>query len=383
MDKLNLPPDSKKVFISTKVKKVNAWTKEEDEILLAQAEKYGYRHWKKIAAALKNRSSIQCSARYKRIRPGLVKGNWAKDEDQLVLELVDKFGKNWSLISKYIPSRTGKQIRDRYLNTLDSNINREKFSSDEDQKIIELYLQFGTKWSHIAKFFNKRTGDMIKNRFYSTLRKKVHGYVRSKKNSNRKLKRIRKIRRNSKSGNKNLFKINNLQIIKNEIIVNEKEKDFQAETNNLPIKTDIGEKYNTNLTITEDDLSKLKTDSSIYPKNLFQSDKTSFLPFGKNAASANDMPFTIPIFPPHKNLEQRNMPVPTQQATQASLNPFARLNVGDYLVKIKHIENSMNQSLYAYLNLSSQYQIMSTLYNLYLNNPSQTNNLNQQCDKNL
>jgi len=45
MDQQKFLTETKKVFISTKIKKVNAWTKEEDEILLAQAEKYGYRHW--------------------------------------------------------------------------------------------------------------------------------------------------------------------------------------------------------------------------------------------------------------------------------------------------------------------------------------------------
>ena len=186
--------DSRKIFISTKIKKINAWTSEEDEILLSHAEKYGYRQWKKIAQNFNNRSSVQCSARYKRIRPGLVKGNWSKDEDKVVMKLVDKYGRNWSLLSKYIPTRTGKQIRDRFLNSLDSNINRDKFSVEEDEMIIQMYLQYGTKWSVIAKFFKKRTGDMIKNRFYSTLRKKIHDYGKQMPLQKRRNLRIRKIR---------------------------------------------------------------------------------------------------------------------------------------------------------------------------------------------
>jgi hypothetical protein len=250
----------------------------------------------------------------------------------------------------------------------------------EDQRIIELYLQNGTKWSNIAKYFEKRTGDMIKNRFYSTLRKKVHGFVRSKKSCNRKIKRIRKIRKNSKNGNKNLFQINNLQIIKNEIIINDKEA-CNKENNNLPLKPITGEKYNTNLTITEEDLSKLKTDSSIYPKNLtvLPGEKASFLPFSQSKGQ-NDFSITIPVFPPHSNAEQR-----TNQSSQPSaqiINPFVRaVNVNEYIVKIKQIESSMNQSLLSYLSFSNQYQMMSTLYNLYLNNTQ--NNLNHPCDKNI
>jgi hypothetical protein len=370
MDQQKFLSETKKVFISTKIKKVNAWTKEEDEILLAQAEKYGYRHWKKIAYSLKNRSSIQCSARYKRIRPGLVKGNWGKEEDQLVLDLVTKFGKNWSLISKYIPSRTGKQIRDRYLNTLDSNINRERFSPDEDKKILELYLQYGTKWSHIAKFFEKRTGDMIKNRFYSTLRKKVHGFVRIKKNSTRFIKRLRKIKKNLKSNQKNVFQIKNLQIINNEILVKENPPNS---SNFEVIKMDNQqcEKIDDILSTKEEDISKLKTDSSIYPNNpvTLTKEKSSFSRFNKTT-SYDDYPLSFPQFPPYNQPEKTsNITIPQQSLNYPDLSSLVRqINVNEYAYKIKQIENSMNQSLLNYLNFSSQYQMMNTLYNFYLNN---------------
>jgi hypothetical protein len=164
----------KYLFLSSKVKKINNWTNEEDKILLKYAEKFKFKNWKQIAEYLEGRSAIQCSARYKRIRPGIIKGAWTDEEDQLLLQLLKKFGKNWSLISKYMTSRSGKQIRDRYLNSLDPNIVKIKFTPEEDKKILELYTKYGSAWSKIAKEFTQRTGDMIKNRFYSSLRKQVH-----------------------------------------------------------------------------------------------------------------------------------------------------------------------------------------------------------------
>lgn len=160
------------VFVINKVKKVNNWTKEEDKILLKIAGKYNYKNWKAVAHHLIGRSDVQCSARYKRIKPGIIKGVWTVDEDILLLNLIKRFGKNWSLISKYMSSRSGKQIRDRYLNTLDPELNKEKFTEEEDQMIIRYYSMYGTLWSKIAKYFKGRTGDMIKNRFYSSLRKR-------------------------------------------------------------------------------------------------------------------------------------------------------------------------------------------------------------------
>ena len=164
------------IFITKKIKKVVTWSKEEDDILLELAEKYSYRHWKAISENLEGRTPIQCSARYKRIRPGLTKGAWTVEEDKNVFDLIKKFGKNWSLLAKYMPSRSGKQIRDRFLNTLDPNINKDKFTPDEDKKLIQLYTKYGTSWSKLSNYFPGRTGDMIKNRFYSCLRKKINSF---------------------------------------------------------------------------------------------------------------------------------------------------------------------------------------------------------------
>lgn len=164
----------KLIFIASKVRKINSWKKSEDEILLEVAKKYDYRNWNAIAKFLNGRNAIQCSARYKRIKPGIVKGAWTEEEDIVLLELLKRFGKNWSLLSKYMPSRSGKQIRDRFLNTLDPNISKEKFTIEEDNLILDLYAKFGSQWSKIAKELPWRTGDMIKNRFYSSLRKQVH-----------------------------------------------------------------------------------------------------------------------------------------------------------------------------------------------------------------
>ena len=349
------PQEHQKVFISTKIKKIKAWTKEEDVILLRNSDKYGYRHWKKIASALGDRSSIQCSARYKRIRPGIVKGNWVKEEDALVMDLVGEFGKNWSLISKYIPSRTGKQIRDRYLNTLDSNINKDKFSSEEDKKIIELYLQNGTKWSKIAKLFIKRTGDMIKNRFYSTLRKKIHGYVRLKKNSIRKIKTLTKSNNcTSTRAEETNLEIRAIQIVNNEVILN----DNEVSENKLFLT-----KINNNLIIKNEVIKKQKIEAL----NRFSTHQkeTSFTPFKHNHM---DQTGGLEKLKNDFQLNTNWMQNPNDfEDSFKLLNKQSAVDfMNDYLLKIKFIENSMNQSLYNYLNFSNQYQIMNSIYNSYM-----------------
>ena len=155
------------------VKKPMIWTAEEDKILISKAEEYKCKNWSLIASFIKDRTAIQCSARYKRIQPGITKGTWTQEEDDQLMKLYKEHGKNWSEISKFMPHRTGKQIRDRFLNALDDNLNKEKFSQEEDDKIIKLYKSYGNSWSRIAKRLKGRTGDMVKNRFYSSLKRIV------------------------------------------------------------------------------------------------------------------------------------------------------------------------------------------------------------------
>ena len=153
--------------------KPNFWTKEEDEILMEKAQEYRFKNWNAISNFIPGRTSIQCSARYRRIRPGLIKGAWDKEEDAKLLTLYEKYGNNWAAISKEMPHRTGKQIRDRFLNSLDTKFDRGKFTEEEDQIIIKYYKIYGNSWAKIAKKLKTRTGDMVKNRFYSSLKKTI------------------------------------------------------------------------------------------------------------------------------------------------------------------------------------------------------------------
>ena len=49
-----------------------------------------------------------------------------------------------------------------------------RFKQEEDEKILKYCAKFGRKWTKIASYFTGRTGDMIKNRFYSCIRKKIN-----------------------------------------------------------------------------------------------------------------------------------------------------------------------------------------------------------------
>ena len=162
----------KPIFSIKKVINQKKWSKDEDSILLNLVKENNGKKWKEIASHFHNKNPLQCFSRYKRIRPEINKGSWKKEEDSLILNLIEIYGNSWSKISKIIKTRNGKQIRDRYTNVLAPNINKNKFSPEEDILLLNLYQKFGPKWSKIHTYFKDRTTDMIKNRFHSTLKKK-------------------------------------------------------------------------------------------------------------------------------------------------------------------------------------------------------------------
>ena len=160
---------------------VFSWSKDDDQHLTNIMKKYkNPRDWEPIAKEHgRGKTAKDCHERWIRyLKPGVRKGQWTDQEDQIVIEAVQNSTEQpftrWSDLAQRLPGRVGKQIRDRWVNHLNPNINHLPFSREDDLLLWEGQKKLGKRWVEIStKSFNStRSENHIKNRWYSASFKK-------------------------------------------------------------------------------------------------------------------------------------------------------------------------------------------------------------------
>jgi myb proto-oncogene protein len=117
------------------------------------------------------------------------KTKFTKEEDELIVMCVDSVKEKnekvrWKEIASKIPSRTNRQIRERYMNFLNPDVNRNPLTEYELiilMKIVALHANASSiPWKMISKSFPGRTDIFLKNNYGRIKRKLSENLSKSK-----------------------------------------------------------------------------------------------------------------------------------------------------------------------------------------------------------
>ena len=122
-----------------------------------------------------NKTQQQILDRWNKVlNPELVKGSWTNAEDEVITNWVKEHGpRNWSTLATSLPGRLGKQCRERWVNNLNPDLVHKAWTEEEDRTLIEHQQKWGNKWAKIAALLPGRTDNSVKNRWNSSLKRKL------------------------------------------------------------------------------------------------------------------------------------------------------------------------------------------------------------------
>lgn len=101
-------------------------------------------------------------------------------DDAKLIKLVSKMEKvDWVKISHKMKNKTPRQCRERWNNYLNPDLHQVEWSEQEDILLMNKFNEIGAHWNEIAKYFNGRSGNNVRNRFLTLSRRNK----KSKQNS--------------------------------------------------------------------------------------------------------------------------------------------------------------------------------------------------------
>ncbi|KAG8895134.1 hypothetical protein FRB99_000741, partial [Tulasnella sp. 403] len=150
------------------------WTASEDEKLIEAVKKYGdnTESWKTIALSVPGRTNKACRKRWKHsLHPSIKKTPWEVDEDELLLKLYAQHPGRWAHIATHIPGRTDDACAKRYREALDPNLKKDDWTNEEDERLLDGVDRHGPAWGKVGEELG-RSGLGCRNRWRLLERRK-------------------------------------------------------------------------------------------------------------------------------------------------------------------------------------------------------------------
>ncbi|KAJ8131249.1 hypothetical protein O1611_g2374 [Lasiodiplodia mahajangana] len=129
--------------------------------------------WHRIAAKLPGRTNKDCRKRWvNKVCGSLKKGPWSKNEDESLLDAVDRYGQRWTLIANEVGFRSPDQCAKRWQSKLNPDLEHGGWTIEEDELLLSLVREHGREWKMFQEQnFSRRSTNELKNRYTGLTRK--------------------------------------------------------------------------------------------------------------------------------------------------------------------------------------------------------------------
>lgn len=124
------------------------FTQEDDDNLKLAIKLFG-ENWQTVSRHV-GRQANACVTRWQKTLQPLRRGKWTDEEDENLRAAVKACGKVWSRISLRVPDRSDAQCRERFYNVLDPSINRDDWTVEEDEFIMQKAVEMNRAWGKIS-----------------------------------------------------------------------------------------------------------------------------------------------------------------------------------------------------------------------------------------
>ncbi|KOS37150.1 hypothetical protein ACN38_g12066 [Penicillium nordicum] len=102
----------------------------------------------------------------------LKKGNWLPAEDQRLRNGVAKHATRWVLVAGEVITRNGDQCAKRWKEKLNPELDHSPWTSEEETHLLELVDRYGRNWKFMADFFLEARAPLaLKNRYALLMRR--------------------------------------------------------------------------------------------------------------------------------------------------------------------------------------------------------------------
>jgi hypothetical protein len=94
------------------------------------------------------------------------KAKWSTEEDDQLRQAIEEFGTgSWTEVSRRVPTRTGKQCRERWTGHLAPTVSKNTWHPEEDAALCRAHQRHGNQWTLIAAQIPGRSSLGVKNRW--------------------------------------------------------------------------------------------------------------------------------------------------------------------------------------------------------------------------